>query len=92
MLSSKPGKPSKKRSSIWDRVKRFLFRKASNSSAPKNSPPQKREFVPSKKRVYLRQGILESNQDYAERAIRAMKEAGILPPNHPVDKLPPTQH
>jgi hypothetical protein len=43
------------------------------------SQPPINEY-PSHNRVYLRQGILESNQDFADRMLRAMREKGIIPP------------
>ena len=49
----------------------------SSNSDPQKSQPHKDESP--KKRIYLKQGILESNQDFAERMVRLMREAGILP-------------
>ena len=47
--------------------------------APKKSRTPSSESR-SNQRVYLRQGILESNQDFADRMLLAMREKGILPP------------
>src|SRR5262245_30503702 len=65
-------------SSIFDRVRRFLSRKASRDSDTTNSRQRSSESR-SNQRVYLRQGILESNQDFADRMLRAMREKGIIP-------------
>jgi hypothetical protein len=59
-------------SSILTPVRRLLSRKDSRTSVPTQSQQQKK--------VYLHQGILENNQDFAERMLRRMQEEGIFPP------------
>ena len=50
----------------------------SNHSEPRKSASPGKES-PRQKRIYMRQGILESKKDFAERFFKAMLEAGIIP-------------
>src|SRR5437868_1359306 len=61
----------------------------SNDSLPKNSPQSNNGFVPSKKRVYCQQGILESREDFARRMYQAMVDAGIIPGKAPSQQVSP---
>jgi hypothetical protein len=57
----------------------------SNNSQPIKSKPQ--NSGSRQKRIYLKQGILESREDFAKRFVRTMVEEGMLPP----EKLPPPE-
>jgi hypothetical protein len=52
----------------------------SNNSASQEL--QKASSKSPQKRIYLRQGILESRKDFAERFVRRMREEGMIPPQN----------
>ena len=51
---------------------------SSNLEPKKSTSPGKES--PRQKRIYMRQGILESRTEFAQRFFKAMVEQGMIPP------------